>query len=219
MTIGIHPNVSFYESESDCTFRKECSFPHWKVEEQPNKKPKKGGDKSAVAMVKDVRQLVCVSQDTEPLESSAILRKGTKILGPIRRVRFTRAALRQANIRENKDPTERQERCARGDAWRLAKKTSKLKEKEKATFFSPTDEWGLPAATTIKLEEREFVVDSGASMHMVSRKELNSAELETARVSKSPTTVVTANGGVLTKEEATVYVRELVGFIRDSNAT
>ena len=35
-------------------------------------------------------------------------------------------------------------------------------------------------------EEREFVVDSGASMHMVSQKDLNSAELETVRVSKSP---------------------------------
>ena len=34
-------------------------------------------------------------------------------------------------------------------------------------------------------EEREFVVDSGASMHMVSKKDLNSAELETMRTSKS----------------------------------
>ena len=38
----------------------------------------------------------------EPPESSPILRKGTKVLGPIRQVRFTRTALRQANIRENK---------------------------------------------------------------------------------------------------------------------
>ena len=42
---------------------------------------------------------------------------------------------------------------------------------------------------------------------MVSRKDLNSAELETVRVSESP--VVTADGEVRTKEEATVYVREL----------
>ena len=35
---------------------------------------------------------------------------------------------------------------------------------------------------------------------MVSSKDLNSAELETVRVSKSPTTVVTSNGEVLTKE-------------------
>ena len=58
-------------------------------------------------------------------------------------------------------------------------------------------------------EEREFVVDSGASMRMVSRKDLNSAELETVRASKSPTTVVTANGEVPTKEEATVNCQRL----------
>ena len=55
-------------------------------------------------------------------------------------------------------------------------------------------------------------------MHMVSRKDLNSAELETVRVFRSPTTVVTANGEVQTKEEATVYVRE-IGFLRDNNAS
>ena len=50
-------------------------------------------------------------------------------------------------------------------------------------------------------------------MHMVSRKDLNKAELETVRMSKNPTTVVTANGEVLTREEATVYVRELDWFV------
>ena len=44
-------------------------------------------------------------------------------------------------------------------------------------------------------------------------KTLNSAELETVRVSKSPTTVVTTNSEVLTKEEATVYVRESDLFV------
>ena len=34
------------------------------------------------------------------------------------------------------------------------------------------------------MKEREFVVDSGASMQMVSRKDLNSAGLETVRASK-----------------------------------
>ena len=62
------------------------------------------------------------------------------------------------------------------------------------------------AVSTIKLEERDFVVDSRANMHVVSRKDLNSAELETVRISKSPTMVVTASGEVLTNDEATVYV-------------
>ena len=50
-------------------------------------------------------------------------------------------------------------------------------------------------------------MDSGASMHMMSRKVLNSAELETARISRSPTTVVTAKGEVQTNEEVTGYVK------------
>ena len=50
-------------------------------------------------------------------------------------------------------------------------------------------------------------------MHMVSKKDFNEVELETVRVSKNPTTVVTANGEVLAEEEATVYVRELDLFV------
>ena len=65
----------------------------------------------------------------------------------------------------------------------------------------------------MKPEEREFVVDSGATLHMLSLKDLSSAELETVKVSKSPTTVVAANGEVLTKEEAKVYVKELDLFV------
>ena len=59
-----------------------------------------------------------------------------------------------------------------------------------------------------KPEEREFVVDSGASMHMISEKDLSDAEMDTLTKSCSPTIVVTANGEVQTHEEATVYVQE-----------
>ena len=62
-------------------------------------------------------------------------------------------------------------------------------------------------------EEREFVVDSGASMHMVSKKDLDSAKLETIRISRNPTTVMTANGQVQTREETTVHVKELDSFV------
>ena len=57
------------------------------------------------------------------------------------------------------------------------------------------------------------MVVSGANMHMVSKKDLDKAELETVRISKSPTTVVGANGEVLAEKEATVYVRELDLFV------
>ena len=80
-------------------------------------------------------------------------------------------------------------------------------------MFSPTDEWSLPAASTVKPEEREFVVDSRARMHMVSKKDVDPAELETVRISKTPTMLVTANGEVPTKEDGTVYVRESDLFV------
>ena len=50
-------------------------------------------------------------------------------------------------------------------------------------------------------------------MQMISRKDLNSAELETVTTSRSPTTVFTANGEVQTREDATVYVKELDTFL------
>ena len=51
-------------------------------------------------------------------------------------------------------------------------------------------------------------------MHMVSKKDRNSAELETMRTSRNPTTVMTANGEVQTREEAMVYVKELDLFVK-----
>ena len=48
---------------------------------------------------------------------------------------------------------------------------------------------------------------------MVSKRDLNSAELETMRTSRSPTTVMTANGEVQTREEATVHMKQLDLFV------
>ena len=70
----------------------------------------------------------------------------------------------------------------------------------------------LPAST-LKPKEREFVVDSGASMHMISKKDLSNAEMDSLTKSCSPTIVITANGEVQTHEEAIVYVKELEKFL------
>ena len=113
----------------------------------------------------------------------------------------------------SQEETEWQERCAREAARRLAKSILKLKEKNKAAFFSPSENWCLPAPSNLEPEEREFVVDSGASMHMISKKDLNSADMDTLTTSRSPTTVKTANGEVQTHEEATVYVKEMDIFL------
>ena len=50
-------------------------------------------------------------------------------------------------------------------------------------------------------------------MHMFSKKDLNSAEIDTLTTSCSPTTVITADGEVQTNEEATVYVKEFDIFL------
>ena len=97
--------------------------------------------------------------------------------------------------------------------WRLAKSILEFKEKNKAAFFSPSENWRLLAPSNLKHEEREFVVDSGASMHMISKKDMNSSELDTLTTSRSPTTVITANGEVQTHEEATEYVKGLEKFL------
>ena len=75
----------------------------------------------------------------------------------------------------------------------------------------------LPAPSVIKPEEGEFVVDSGASMHMLSRNDLNSAELEAARLQKSD------DGCKSQRRSANNRIGDSVcqgtGFIRDSDAS
>ena len=50
-------------------------------------------------------------------------------------------------------------------------------------------------------------------MHMISKKDLSDAEMDTLTKSCSPTIVTTANGEVQTHEEAIVYVNELDIFL------
>ena len=50
-------------------------------------------------------------------------------------------------------------------------------------------------------------------MHMISKKDLSDAEMDTLTKSCSPTIVRTASGEVQTHEEATVYVKELDIFL------
>ena len=186
----------------------------------------------------NTRPLGCVFQDMGQPKLTSILRKSSDMQKPIQRVKFTKAIARHTKIRDqnpsigltypgephqrnpnapkfeerSQEETEWQERCARETAWRLAKSVLKLKEKNRATFFSPSENRCLPAST-LKPGEREFVVDSGASMHMISKKDLSDAEMDTVTKSCSPTIVVTANGEVQTHEEATVYVKELEKFL------
>ena len=112
----------------------------------------------------------------------------------------------------SQEETEWQEQGAREAAWKLATNVFKIKGACKSKTFCPSENRCLPAST-LKPEEREFVVDSGASMHMISKKDLSEAEMDTLTKSCSPTIVITANGEVQTHEEAIVYVKELDIFL------
>ena len=108
----------------------------------------------------DARQLGCVFQDMKPPKS--ILRKGTDMPRPIPRVKFTKAIARHTKIRDqnpslgyicpgeplerspnapkfedrSQEETEWQEQGAREEAWNLVKRVFKLKEQQRAAFFS-----------------------------------------------------------------------------------
>ena len=114
------------------------------------------------------------------------------------------------------EETVRQPRCARSKAQNFTKNKYRLKEKDKATFCSPAEEWVLPAASTKERKGRKFVVDSGARVHMVRKRDFNSAELQTMRTSRSPTTVMTANVEVQNKRSN--VTRQRIGLIRDGCA-
>ena len=180
----------------------------------------------------NTRQLGCVFQDMMPPKLSPILRKCSDMRKPIQRAKFTKAFARHTKIRDqnpslglirpgkphqrspnrSQEETEWQEQGAREAAWKLAKSVLKLKEHERATFFSPSENRCL-SASTLKSEERKCVVDSGASMHMISKKDLSDAEMDTLTKSCSPTIVITVSGEVQTHEKATVYVKELDVFL------
>ena len=120
---------------------------------------KKLGQKSSQRRPSGARQLGCVFQDMTPPKS--ILQKSTDMPKPIQRVKFTKAIARHTKIRDqnpslgyicpaepherspntpkfedrSQEETEWQEQGAREAWWKLAK----LKEHERATFFSPSE--------------------------------------------------------------------------------
>ena len=116
----------------------------------------------------DARQLGCVFQDMMPPKS--ILRKSTDMPKTIQRVKFKKAIARHTKIRDqnpslgyicpgepherspnapkfedrSQEETEWQEQSAREAAWKLAKSVFKLKEHERAAFFSSPENRCLP---------------------------------------------------------------------------
>ena len=63
------------------------------------------------------------------------------------------------------------------------------------------------------MKRGEFKVDSGASVHLMSKCDLSAEEQDIIRKSKELCEVMTANGSSTTTEEASVCVRDLDMFI------
>ena len=149
-------------------------------------------DKGAVTFVNTAPQLGCVSQDSEPPELSKRMKyRGNprrKVLGSIRWVRFKQSTLREASIRENKGPSLGKYRqnpssakSLRHEIWgqisRRDWKTRVMRPRQGVEscqkHLQSHRNWqsyipfayrlvDMPAASTMKPEEREFVVDSRA---------------------------------------------------------
>ena len=184
--------------------------------------------------MKESFQLGCVSQDSYPRslfyvkkenwdrntpsnspKAPGIKSKFGKEKGPSRGIIQKRAPHERGPCapkfeERSHEETLIQERCARKAAWDLAKifTSSRTRTKLRSILLLKK---GMLAPTSP--EEREFVLDSGASMHVMSRKELSSEEMDTLRRSRNPTVVLTANGEVQTNEEAQVCVHALDLFV------
>ena len=229
------PECLFYKTKSGCERRLVTDQRHDRSGQPGKRSDKKLGQNSSQRRSSNARQLGCVFQDMTPPKS--ILRKGTDMQRPIQRVKFTKAIARHTKIRDqnpslgyicpgephqrssnapkfedrSQEETKRQERLPvkQHGSW---PKMCSNKRSMKEQHSSHLENRCLPASN-LKPEEREFVVDSGASMHMINKKDVSDAEMDTLTKSCSPTIVITANGEVQTHEEATVYVKELDLFL------
>ena len=115
---------------------------------------------------------------------------------------------------QSHEETERQQRCVRSKAWNLAKNIFKLKENTRlhSTFPRRNGYSRLRQQKSWKKESLWWIPELVCMWS--ARETLN---LLSWRPSRSPTTVMTANGEVQTREEATV--RQRIGLIHDGYAS
>ena len=205
--------------ESRCICGNHCLFRHADGEEKPSKRSKRESTQGALAILKHRKVQGCVSENSDTKKS--ILRKAGHVRGNAsagHTVNFSGRTWYEIRVRETEGPsrgiiqkgdthertpcapkertpeeTSRQEDCAREAAWDLANNIYKLKADDKATLYSPV-KIKAPVLVSPNTEESMFVVDSRASMHMLSKMDLSSDELDTLRRSRTATKVVTANG-------------------------
>ena len=136
-----------------------------------------------MAPLKNATQLGCLFNDVEPPKSKSILWAAQTLGIPalfavheacvVPHEKFGKEKGPSLGVIQNTGPhetspnapkfedqaheeTSRQERCARGDALELAKSILMLKENDKASSFSLSDVWCLPAPSSIKIKGKRI---------------------------------------------------------------
>ena len=145
--------------KSDTVMEENVSSRHVEAEEKPSKKSKKDCAKGSVAILKESAQLACVSHASHPRKSIQRERRiigiknvpsffpkalGTKSEfgkepspGIIQKCEPYESGLCAPKLSERShEETLHQERFARKAAWGLAKRIYKLKNADKATFYT-----------------------------------------------------------------------------------
>ena len=176
-----------YRSEKGCVHGDKCHFRHVEAERKPNKKSKKGLAKVLVTMLKE-------SQDSYPRKS---LPREQGTLGSKHTVKISKGIWHQIKKigkegvhREGSSKSVRLMSVVLAclNSWNDHMRRPCTKKDAPVGFgekYSQAQEFGqnyvlyillkktkvMPAPTSTRPEEREFVVGSGASMHMMSKKE------------------------------------------------
>ena len=103
------PECQFYKNETGCKAGDKCLFPRYKVDEQPNKKPKKEQHPKKKRKRRQECCGYCEKCITIGLMHSFLPMQ--KVLEPIQWARFTKSTLRHASIREKKAPSLGKHKC------------------------------------------------------------------------------------------------------------
>ena len=182
--LGHPPVCQDYKSETGCRYGRKCFFRHVEAEEKPSKKSKKGGAKGSVWIIEGVSKIgLCISRKSIPRE------KGK--LGSKHAVKSSKSTWHQNLLRERKGPSQgiipqslrakSRGKSTWGDlAPRKMRPQSRMGLGEECSqaqecgqsyilFFN----WCQGNAGTYfkkSPQERDFVVDSEASMHLMSTK-------------------------------------------------
>ena len=154
--------------------------------EKPNKRSKEGGTKGSVVCLKILirENLVYVKRENWDQDTPSNSPKAPGTKSKFGKERVHRKELRNSTnlkiairvpqiqggvTRGNLAPRRMRPRSSMG----FGENIFKLKNSDKTTFYTPIEAQVMLAPTSTRPEEREFVVDSGASMHMISKKDLS----------------------------------------------